>query len=114
LAFEYRQAEAIDIEIVADLVSTIFYPFEKPPIIRSNFKNDILKAFEPYLDENKRINEAKFCEVMSKIDRYIRQDNYERFVYKIFKRHDKNKDDLLSKDGKKFRKKLEIVITNLG
>ena len=99
LAFEYRQADAIDIEIIAEMVSTIFYPFENPPIIRANFKRDILKAFEPYLDENKKITEAKFCEVMSKIDRYIRQDNYERFVYKIFKRHDKDKNELLSKEG---------------
>ena len=37
---------------------------------------------------------------MSKIDRYIRHDNYERFVYKIFKRHDKDKDNFLNKEGK--------------
>lgn len=39
---------------------------------------------------------------MSKIDRYIRHDNYKRFVEKIFKRHDKNKDDLLDKEGENF------------
>lgn len=110
LAFEYRQADAIDIEIIAEMVSTIFYPFENPPIIRANFKRDILKAFEPYLDENKKITEAKFCEVMSKIDRYIRQDNYERFVYKIFKRHDKDKNELLSKEGNLLSNPQEFTI----
>lgn len=80
-------------------MSTIFYPFEDPPIIRANFKKDILRAFEPYLDDKNRITEAKFCEVMSKIDRYIRHDNYKRFVEKIFKRHDKNKDNILDREG---------------
>ena len=61
-----------------------------------------MRAFNPYLDQNERIDEKNFCEVMSKIDRYIRHDNYERFVYKIFKRHDKDKDDLLNKEGEFF------------
>lgn len=61
-----------------------------------------MRAFEPYLDDKNRITENKFCEVMSKIDRYIRHDNYKRFVEKIFKRHDKDKDNLLNREGKRY------------
>ena len=90
------------------MVSKIFYPFENPPIIRANFKDDILKAFQPYLDDQRRISEKKFCEVMEKIDQYIKKDNYQRFVHKIFKRHDKNKDNLLDKE------ELETLMGNFG
>ena len=35
---------------------------------------------------------------MDNIDKYIRAENYERFVNKIFKRHDRDKDQMLSKE----------------
>lgn len=102
MAFEYKQADAIDIKIIAKLVSKIFYPFEDPPVIRENFYKDIINAFKPHADEQERITEDKFCEIMTKIDKFIRKDNYERFVYKIFKRHDSNKDEFLNQEGNFF------------
>jgi Ca2+-binding EF-hand superfamily protein len=96
LAFEFRQKNGIKLSIIADLVSSIFYPFDDT-VFKDNFKNDIMGAFKDYAEVNGEISEEKFCEVMEKIDKYIRAENYERFVYKIFKRHDKDKDDNLSK-----------------
>lgn len=90
------------------MVSKIFYPFENPAVIRQNFKSDIIRAFKPFVDTKNRITEEKFCEVMEKIDKYIKKDNYERFVFKIFKRHDKNKDNLLDKE------ELEILMKNFS
>ena len=46
------------------MVSKVFYPFEKPEVLRKNFNDDILRAFEPYADAQGKITEEKFCEVM--------------------------------------------------
>ena len=81
-------------------MSKVFYPFEDPEILRKNFHIDIVNAFTPFADSQGKISEERFCEVMSKIDKYINKDNYSRFVLKIFKRHDADKDDLLNKDSK--------------
>lgn len=99
LSFEYRQPDGLKIDTIASLVSKVFYPFEEPEVLRKNFNSDITRAFEPYADQHGKINEEKFCEVMNKIDRYINKDNYSRFVLKIFKRHDSDKDDLLNKEN---------------
>ena len=99
LSFEYRQPDGLKIETIASLVSKVFYPFEDPDVLRKNFHGDITKAFEPYADQNGKISEDRFCEVMGKIDKYINKDNYSRFVLKIFKRHDSDKDDLLNKES---------------
>ena len=80
-------------------MSKVFYPFEDPEILRKNFHIDIVNAFTPFADSHGKISEERFCEVMSKIDKYINKDNYSRFVLKIFKRHDADKDDLLNKDS---------------
>ena len=64
LSFEYRQPDGLKIETIANLVSKVFYPFEDPAVLRENFKNDIIKAFEPYADAHNKITEDKFCEVM--------------------------------------------------
>ena len=96
LAFEFRQKNGIKLDIIANLVSSIFYPFDDP-VFKENFKKDIISAFKDYAEPTNEITEEKFVEVMEKIDKYIRAENYERFVYKIFKRHDKDKDEQLSK-----------------
>ena len=64
LAFEYRQPEGIKIEIIAKLVSTVFYPFAEAVKLREGFERDILHAFQPYADNHGRLTEEKFCEVM--------------------------------------------------
>ena|SRR3990167_5117145 len=99
LSFEYRQPDGLKVETIAALVSKVFYPFEEPEILRKNFHIDIVNAFTPFADSHGKISEERFCEVMSKIDKYINKDNYSRFVLKIFKRHDADKDDLLNKES---------------
>ena len=99
LSFEYRQPDGLKIDTIASLVSKVFYPFEDPVVLRDNFYKDIQRAFEPYANAEGKITEDKFVEVMSKIDKYINAENYSRFVMKIFKRHDTDKDDLLNKEN---------------
>ena len=97
LAFEFRQKNGIKLSIIADLVSSIFYPFDDQ-VFKEHFRSDIMAAFKDYAEPTNEITEEKFVEVMEKIDKYIKAENYERFVYKIFKRHDKDKDENLSKE----------------
>lgn len=101
MMFQYRQDEGLKITILADLVSNLFYPFDNS-VYKEHFRMDIMKAFNDFSNKNNEITEENFVKIMDNIDRFMKLEHYERFLYKIFKRHDKDKDNKLSREGKTF------------
>lgn len=82
------------------MVSNLFYPFDEKGESKAKFKQLIEESFKTYCHVIKdEITEDKFCEAMDSIDKYMNDETVERFLQKIFRRHDKDKDNLLNKEG---------------
>lgn len=82
------------------MVSNLFYPFDEKGESKTKFKQLIEDSFKTYCHVIKdEITEEKFCEAMDSIDKYMNDETVERFLQKIFRRHDKDKDNLLNKEG---------------
>jgi len=102
LAFEFKQngTQGIKISIISEMVSNLFYPFDEKGEAKGKFKQLIEDSFKTYCHVIKdEITEDKFCEAMDSIDKYMNDETVERFLQKIFRRHDKDKDSLLNKEG---------------
>eukprot|EP01006_Ploeotia_vitrea_P067731 TRINITY_DN98228_c0_g1_i1.p1 TRINITY_DN98228_c0_g1~~TRINITY_DN98228_c0_g1_i1.p1 ORF type:complete len:127 (-),score=2.87 TRINITY_DN98228_c0_g1_i1:212-592(-) len=99
LAFEFRKEEnqGLYISLISEMVSNLFYPNDETGQSRAKFKELIEKAFEDY-STNGTITEEQFCKAMDSIEQYINNETTERFLQKIFRRHDRNNDGYLDKD----------------
>ncbi|CAD8132115.1 unnamed protein product [Paramecium octaurelia] len=97
LAFEFQQQDSlgIKIDLIAEMVSSLFYPNDQNGEAKQNFKNLITQSFKShcYKDE---INEESFCNAMNSVEKYINEETTDRFLQKIFKRHDSDKDGFLN------------------
>jgi Ca2+-binding EF-hand superfamily protein len=98
MMFEYRKELGIPIEKLAESVTKIYYPF-KDDHLHNSLKNDIVNALKEYGNEYKDITEEKFVEVMKSIETYSNEDYHFRFLERLFKRYDKNKDGFIDQFG---------------
>lgn len=98
MIFEYRQELGIPIEKIADSVTKMYYPF-KDDHLHKSLKNDITNALKGYANEYNEITEEKFVEVMKSIENYSNDEYHKKFLERIFKRYDKNKDGCLEESG---------------
>ena len=94
MIFEYRQELGIPITKIAESVTKLYYPF-KDDHLHKSLKTDITNALKNYSNEYNEITEEKFCEVMKSIENYSNEEYHKKFLERIFKRYDKNKDGFL-------------------
>jgi len=78
----------------------MFYPFQDSQP-KETFKKSIEKIFKKYnesdFEESDVISEKHFCTALDQVDQFITEDTTSRFLFKIFKRHDQDKDDFLNR-----------------
>ncbi|KRX00177.1 hypothetical protein PPERSA_10676 [Pseudocohnilembus persalinus] len=99
LAFEFANEDSqnLKISMISEMVSNLFYPNDQIGDSRNKFKLLIEKAFEQYSsNNNQEITEDNFCKAMESIEQYVNDETNERFLTKIFRRHDKDKDGFLN------------------
>lgn len=94
MMFEHRRSKGIPIDKIADSVTRIYYPF-KDEHLHKSLNRDIINALKNYADDDGEINEHNFVQVMQNIESYSNPDYHKKFIERIFKRYDKNKDGFL-------------------
>ena len=94
MMFEYRAKNGVKIDKIAESVTKIYYPF-KDDHLHKSLKKDIINALKNHANEEGEINEKSFVEVMNSIENYSNPDYHKKFLERIFKRYDKNKDGFL-------------------
>lgn len=101
LAFEFQQQDQLGIKIslISEMVSSLFYPNDQNGEAKRNFKNLIEQSFKSYCFKDE-ISEEAFCNAMNQVEKYINDETTERFLSKIFRRHDSDKDGYLNQEGK--------------
>lgn len=98
LAFEFQQQDSLGIKInlISEMVSSLFYPHDENGEAKQNFKQLIEQSFRSYCFKDE-ISEEAFCNAMNSVEKYINDDTTDRFLQKIFRRHDSDKDGYLNK-----------------
>lgn len=100
LAFEFQQQDSMGIKIslISEMVSSLFYPHDENGEAKQNFKQLIETSFRSYCFKDE-ISEESFCNAMNSVEKYINDETSDRFLQKIFKRHDSDKDGFLNLEG---------------
>ena len=94
MMFEYRREKGVPIDLIAESVTKMYYPF-KDDHLHNSLKKDIINALKNYANDKNEITENKFVEVMESIENYSNPDYHVKFLERIFKRYDKNKDGFI-------------------
>lgn len=79
------------------MVSSLFYPHDQNGEAKLNYKLLIENSFKSYCFKDE-ISEDAFCNAMDSVEKYINEETSERFLLKIFRRHDADKDGYLNKE----------------
>jgi|JI9StandDraft_2_1071091.scaffolds.fasta_scaffold1058027_1 hypothetical protein len=71
IAFEYKQDDRISIDLLSDIVSSLFYPNEVSGEARRRYKALIFNILKEAAHYDKAINELDFCKAMDQIDKLV-------------------------------------------
>lgn len=100
LAFHYHIDCEMPLELLADMVSLLYYPVNPQDEPRLKYKKLLLDFMKDYNCQEKTMNEEKFCKFMSDMNKHTNEEYLKKLTDRVFNRYRSKEDpDAIELEG---------------